>query len=107
MATSALNRDKKPDTWVGGRTTATNVYLNAEFSAGDRLVTAVHEATEHVGLPLPLPVEDYSSAAAAYNELPGATRGSAARWAVFLSQQGLLSGIDVESMKRQIVEIQP
>lgn len=106
-----LNRDGKPETWAGGATTVSHVYLNLEFSAGDRLVTAAHEAIEHVHLVIPLPVEeDYRSAAAAYNQLPDAARGSAARWGVFLSGEGLLPAIGAaqrEAMRRSILEIKP
>lgn len=39
-----LNGDGDPETWVGGNTTADAIYLSKNASAGDLLITAVHES---------------------------------------------------------------
>jgi hypothetical protein len=83
-----LNRDGDPLSWVGGRTTVSHVYLNAEFSAGDRLITAAHEARLHMQGPIPLPIEEYAGDATSFNQLPQPARGSAARWGSYLGMRG-------------------
>jgi len=100
-AAGNVNRDRDPLTWLGGRTDRDDVYLNVEFSSGDRLLSAEHEARVHMLLPIPLPVEEYSGEVAAYNQLSVDLRETAVRWG------NLLGIIPNEEARQRIQEIAP
>ncbi len=83
---TGLNRDGDPLTWAAGATTVDAVYLNSELAEGDRLITAAHEANEHMGQAVPLDVHpngnrgDFNS----YMQLSGGMRQQAPRWSTHL-----------------------
>lgn len=74
------NRNGNAEDWRGGARVAGDIYINSDFSRGDRMITAVHEAQHIAGKDDVVDAtEILHSEYRAFQQLPSSLRAGATR----------------------------